>query len=259
MIFMTTVGDIYRAIDSFAPFSSQMDFDNAGLLAGDKETEVRTAILSLDITPDVVHEAARKKAQLVVSHHPVIFHPLRNLRPGSAPYLLAQYNIAAICAHTNLDMAPGGVNDSLAGRLNLKDAAPLVCDSHSGRPAALKCRTEREFLPRKFAEFVKSRLGCDGLFYADGRRKIDEVGLCSGSGAEYLYDAAASGCQAFVTGEAKHNELIDAKNLGITLVVAGHYYTENVVIGPLLNRLSESFPDVAFLRTEVFSCPEEYL
>lgn len=254
-----TVGAIYRAIDGFAPFSSQMDFDNAGLLAGDEGEEVRAVILSLDITPDVVREAVRRHAQLIVSHHPVIFHPLRCLRPGSAPYLLAQNGVAAICAHTNLDMAPGGVNDCLAAALGLLEPAPLVTDKRSGEPAALRCRTEREFQPRAFAEAVKSKLGCDGLFFADGGRKITRVGLCSGGGAEYLYDAAAAGCQAFVTGEAKHNQLIDAENLGVTLVVAGHYDTENVVIPPLRERLSKQFPDVAFLKTEAFRRPANYL
>lgn len=256
---MTTVGEIYQYIDRFAPFSTAMDFDNCGLQAGEEKAEVRTALLSLDITPDTVREASQKKAQLIVSHHPVIFHPLQALRTGTAPYLLAQYGIAAICAHTNLDLAPGGVNTCLAARLGLKEVCTLTVDTPSGRAAALYGKTEHPYSPREFAEFVKESLGCDGLFYADGGRQITSVGLCSGAGAEYAEDAAKSGCQAFVTGEAKHHELIGAENLGVTLVAAGHYYTEDVVIGPLGERLQKAFPEVRFLRSEKSHCPAKYL
>lgn len=256
---MSTVGEIYQYIDGFAPFSSAMDFDNAGLLAGDAGTKVRAALLSLDITPGVVREAARGQAQLIVSHHPVIFRPLKTLRPNTAPYLLAQCGVAAICAHTNLDMARGGVNDCLAARLALRNPVPVALDGPSGLRAAIAGESDREYGPREFAAFVKAALGCDGLFFASGGRKITRVGVCGGGGSEYLYDAAARGCQAFVTGEAKHHELIDAKNMGVTLVVAGHYFTEDVVIEPLRERLQKAFPDVAFRKAEAFSCPAEYL
>lgn len=256
---MTSVQDIYRYIDSFAPFRTQMDFDNCGLQAGDAEAEVRTVLLALDITPGVVREAARRSAELIVSHHPVIFNPLRSLPAGTAPYLLAQYGIAAVCAHTNLDLAPGGVNTCLAARLGLTDVETLAEDAASGLPAALFGRTERSFAPDVFAGFVKARLGCDGVFYTNGGRAVETVGLCSGAGSDFLRDAAARGCQAFVTGEAKHHEMIDAENLGITLIAAGHYYTEDVVIMPLLERLAGQFPGVSFLRAEESHCPVKCL
>ena len=256
---MTTVRDIYQDIDSFAPFRTQMNFDNCGLQAGDPDAEVRTALLSLDITPAVVREAADLGAQLVISHHPVIFNPLRSLMAGTAPYLLAEYGIAAICAHTNLDLAPGGVNTCLAGRLGLLDVKTLAEDDESGLPAALFGRTARSFEPREFAALVKSSLGCDGLFYADGGRTITTVGLCSGAGCDYLHAAAAGNCEAFVTGEAKHHEMIDAENLGVTLVSAGHYFTEDVVIGPLRERLGKRFPGTEFLRAKSSHCPVKCL
>ena len=252
---MTSVREIYRYIDSFAPFHTQMSFDNCGLQAGNADAEVHTALLALDITPGVVQEAAKRSAQLIVSHHPVIFNPLRSLMAGTAPYLLAQYGIAAICAHTNLDLAPGGVNTCLAARLGLTDIKTLAQDEASGLAAALFGRTEHSLSPAEFAGLVKKRLGCDGLFYTDGKKPVETVGLCSGAGSDYLRTAAERGCQAFVTGEAKHHEMIEAENLGITLVAAGHYFTEDVVIEPLRERLSGQFPQVAFLRAESSHCP----
>lgn len=256
---MTTVQDIFQYIDSFAPFQTQMSFDNCGLQAGDPQAEVHSVLLALDITPAVVEEAVQKNAQLIVSHHPVIFNPLRTLTADTVPYQLARHGIAAICAHTNLDLAPGGVNSCLAERLMLTDVRPLALDVPSGLAAALCGQATRSFSPSEFAAFVKKQLNCDGLFYTDGGRPIRKVGLCSGAGSEYLEDAAINGCQAFVTGEAKHHELLNAENFGITLVVAGHYFTEDVVIDPLMERLKKQFQDVIFQRAQASHCPAAYL
>ena len=117
---MNTVGEIYRFIDEIAPFHTAMDFDNVGLLVGDEKQAVDRALVALDITPAVVEEASACGAQLIVSHHPVIFTPLRRLTAGSPPFLLAQKGISAICAHTNLDLAAGGVNTCLGEALGMK-------------------------------------------------------------------------------------------------------------------------------------------
>jgi len=256
---MTTTGDIFQFIDGFAPFRTAMDFDNPGLLVGDENTEVTKSLLSLDITPEVVREASQLGAQLIISHHPVIFHPLKRLNTDSVPYLLASRSIAAICAHTNLDMAPGGVNDCLAGRLKLKNVRMLCENSPSGLPESLCGETDREYGPLEFAQFVKNALGCEGLRYVDGGRRVSLVGLCGGGGADYLYDAAQAGCQAFVTGECKHNILLDAESLGVTLVAAGHFETEDPVIPALIQRLAERFQDVSFVRSCETHGPVHYI
>lgn len=244
---MTTVRAIYEYLDSWAPFSTAMSFDNAGLLSGSGKEEVRCAVLALDITPAVVEEAASCGAQLIVSHHPVIFNPLRRLLPGSAPWLLAQNGIAAICAHTNLDLAPGGVNTCLAQRLGLSGIRTLSTDAPSGLPESLCGDLPAPMEPRAFALLVKEALGCEGVEYTEGGEPVRTVGLCSGAGGSYYpADPAAAGIQAFVTGEAHHHELLAARELGLTLVVAGHYHTEAVVLEPLRGRLAAAFPEVAF-------------
>lgn len=256
---MTTTGEIFRFIDGFAPFGTAMDFDNPGLLVGDEAAEVTAAVLSLDITPPVVREAAGLGAQLIVSHHPVIFHPIKRLSSDSVPYLLARCSIAAICAHTNLDMAPGGVNDCLAARLKLNHVKMLRENSACGLAEAIFGESNREYEPREFAEFVKNALRCEGLRYTDGGRKITLVGLCGGGGAEYLYDAARAGCQAFVTGECKHSLLLEAERLGITLVAAGHFETEDPVIPALMEKLQKRFQDVKFVKSKAMHGPVHYL
>lgn len=256
---MSTAHDIYSFIDGFAPFKTAMDFDNPGLLVGSGNTSVKTALFSLDITPDVIDEATLFGAQLIISHHPVIFTPLKKLTPGTAPFMLVKSGITAICAHTNLDMAPGGVNECLAARLKLKNVEPLTVSGNSGLPEALYGDTEQSYSPEEFANFVKLSLNCGGLSYTDGGNKINRAGLCGGGGADFVYSAAAHGCQAFVTGESKHNILVDACNLGMTFVDAGHFYTEDVVIVPLMDKLKKQFPDVNFVKSKRMQCPVKFV
>ena len=122
---MTTAGDIYREIDRIAPFSLAQDWDNSGFLCGDREAPVRRVMAALDATMDVVREAAQKDCQMILTHHPVIFHPLRSVTPQEVAYHAVRAGIAIVCAHTNLDAAYGGVNEVLARRLALAGLEPL--------------------------------------------------------------------------------------------------------------------------------------
>ena len=195
---MTTAGAIYDWIDKIAPFSTAMGFDNAGFLVGDRSAPVRRVLLALDITAEVAEEAARDGAQLVVSHHPVIF-TLRTLSAESPVYRLAGAGIAAICAHTNLDMAAWGVNTCLAGRIGLQDVHGMDSDPASGASPWFLGELPEPLMPQDFAKQVGTRLGCGGLRYVPGHRPVRTVGLCSGSGAEFLSAAQAAGADAFVT------------------------------------------------------------
>ncbi|MDD3260874.1 MAG: Nif3-like dinuclear metal center hexameric protein [Oscillospiraceae bacterium] len=255
---MTTTGEIYDYIDSFAPFASAMDFDNPGLLVGERTTSLQRILFALDITPDVVREGNKLAAQLIVSHHPVIFNPLKQLKKNSAPYLLAQYGIDAICAHTNLDMAAGGVNTALAACLQLQHVHTLA-EYQPELPEALMGDLTAALEPQAFAKQVKKQLACDGLRYTNGKRKVKTVGLCSGGGADLLYAAVDAGCEGFVTGESKHNLLLDAEQLQLTLVDAGHYATEVIVLDPLMKRISAQFPAVRCIKSQTMHSPAAYL
>ena len=154
---MVRICDIYNVIDQAAPFESALSFDNSGLLVGDPAAEVARALIALDITPAVVEEAASINAGLVISHHPVIFTPLKSLNSRAVPYLLAQKGIGALCCHTNLDISPVcGVNVALANRLGLKvirqeDVFGEDCILFSGE-------AEGSPSPLEFARLVRERL-----------------------------------------------------------------------------------------------------
>ena len=256
---MITAGDIHSYIDSFAPFRTAMDFDNPGLLVGDWKTPVTSVLLALDITEAVVKEAENAGCQLIVSHHPVIFHPIKSLGSNDVPYLLAKAGIAAICAHTNLDLAEGGVNSCLAEKLELKQLKPLKEYENTGLAEGLIGSLDQDLPPKEFAAFVMKKLGCGGLKYTSGRGRVKTVALCGGAGAYLLYDAASAGADAFVTADTKHHELLAADGLGLTLVDAGHFCTEDVVIEPLAEKLRRNFPEVNFQKSVVFTDPAKYL
>lgn len=254
---MTTVQEVFEFINGFAPFAEALDFDNPGLLAGDGAQEVETALLALDITAAVVEEAARKGAQLIVSHHPVIFAPLRKLKKNSVPWLLAQHDLSAICAHTNLDMASdSGVNVALSQALGMVHCRG-ICPHGSGFEAMVGELPEA-MKPDAFARHVKEALHCGGIRFVPGNRKVKTVGVCSGAGADYLEPALAEGADAFVTGEVKHHQFLLARELGATLIEGGHFHTETVVLPLFAQKLVEEFPKVHWLIAEANTAPEEF-
>lgn len=249
---MTTVYDIDRAIHSFAPFDTAMSFDNVGTLVGDRNAAVTKVLVALDVTKAVVEEAAAFGAELIVSHHPVIFSPLKRLTADSVPYLLAQKGIAVISAHTNYDLAPDGVNFCLAKSLTLTDVVPFQLDDKTGLALGLVGTLPGDGLsPASFAAFVKEKLHCGGVKYTQGSRPVKRVAVGCGAGSSMVFDAIGCGADGFVTGESKHHELLAALEGGITMVDAGHFNTENVAMEPLVVRLRALFPSVVFQKASL--------
>ncbi len=252
---MTLVRDILKKIDQMAPFSSAMSFDNSGLLVGNALQEVKKVLLALDITSEAVKKAKEIEAQLILSHHPVIFDPLKSLSSDHPVYHMAKWDIAAICAHTNLDVAEKGVNACLAQRLELKNVHSVL--EENGFPIVLQGDLETALTSEELAFYIKRKLGCQAVAYTEGKDKISSLALCSGAGADYVLEAHC-GAQGYLTGEVKHHQWIQAQERGITLLSAGHYATEVVVLQPLANELEKNFPDVEWVLLED-SAPEQYV
>lgn len=262
---MASVREIYDYLDGLAPFGLQMDFDNAGFLVGRGERAVTRILVALDVTGEVVDEAKDLGAELIVAHHPVIFSPVKSVTGGDPTgrklLALAENHIAAICAHTNLDAVAGGVNDALALRLGLTRIEQLHQDGVDadgapygiGRVGVL----EGERSLAEFAAFVKDRLVANGVRLVDGGRPVHKVAVGGGACADMMGDALARGCDTFVTSDVRYHEFLDAKALGLNLIDAGHYPTENVVCPVLADWLKKGFPQVEIHSSkrhrEVFS------
>ena len=255
---MAKVKDILKELESFAPLCLKMDFDNVGLLAGFSENEVDRIIVALDITDEVIEEAVGEKAQLIVSHHPLFFS-LKSVtdtdRTGKKLTALLKNGISAICMHTNLDAATGGVNDALAEAAGLRGTALLSEEAFDERGAPYSYgRVGTLGAPMKlgdYLEFLKRRLGAAGLRYHDAGRDVFKVATVGGSGGGDLKHAVRHGCDTFLTADIKYDVFLEAKELGLNIIDGDHFCTENVVTPVLERKLRELFPEVCTTLSKI--------
>ena len=248
---MTTVADILKFVETLAPRAMKMDWDNVGLLCGSKSTPVTKVLVALDPFENVCDEAAAWGAQLLVTHHPLIFRPVPHVTDetsvGRGLMTLIRSGICAVNAHTNLDQAPGGVNDVLATTLALVNVEVLnPCGvTESGESWGLLRMGEVPEQPLDaFLNRVKTLLGCEGLRYVNGGRPVRKVCVGGGSCADGMLEALAAGCDTFVTADIKYNQFRDAYDLGLNLIDAGHFHTENPVVPVLAEKIAAAFPEV---------------
>ncbi len=248
---MATVHDILSFLETLAPRSMKMDWDNVGLLCGSRKAEVSRILVALDPFEGVCQEAAAMGADLIVTHHPIIFQALKAITDetsiGRSIQLLCRENISAINAHTNLDCAPGGVNDRLASALGLTEIEvidPMGVDAEGRAWGLLRKGTAAEQPLADFLSTVKTALGCEGLRYVDGGKPVRKVAVGGGACASELMDAYRAGCDTFVTSDVKYNQFWDAKDLGLNLIDAGHFYTENPITACLAEKIAAYFPEV---------------
>ena len=247
---MTTVKDIFDYINTIAPPYMKESWDNVGLNCGRRDKEVKTILVALDPFQHVCQEAADIGADLLVTHHALLWNPgfiTDETQQGKNTLFLIERGIPCINAHTNLDLAPGGVNDTLAKVLGLTDVQvvdPKGTDPEGREYGLLRCGFVEEQPVETFLQHVKDVMGCPGLRYADGGKKVHKVCVGGGACGSELMDAYKAGCDTFVTSDVKYNQFWDAKDLGMTIIDAGHFHTENPVCAVLAKKLSENFPDV---------------
>ncbi len=245
------VKEIFEYLDKKAPVAYKMDFDNPGFLVGDSKWPVEKAVLALDITDEVIDEAIALGAGLIVSHHPLFFS-LKSVTDasstGARAVRMIENRIAGICMHTNLDAVHEGVNDALALKLGLCDIGAFEesgVDANGnfygiGRVGKLaKPMSMAEFLP-----VVKAALEGNGLRYHDSGKAVSRVAVGGGSCGNYLELAAQLGCDTFVTSDVKYDTFLDAKRMGMNIIDADHFCTENVVIPVLERWLKAEFPSL---------------
>ena len=247
---MTTVTDILKFIERFAPAYMKESWDNVGLLCGDPDQEVKKILLALDPFEHVCREAEAEGADLIVTHHPLIFQAPKSITTqtsvGRSILHLCRHGISAINAHTNLDCTPGGVNDVLAQVLELNNISvmqPNGTDEDGNPWGLLRAGIYESDLP-SFLTHVKSKLGTPVLRYADGGRPVSKVAVGGGACAGALVEAFLAGCDTFVTADVKYNQFWDAQDLGMNLIDAGHFYTENPVVSVLAQKIAVEFPEI---------------
>ena len=248
---MPTVREIEQALFELAPGEAAMEWDNVGHLLGDPDQAVERVLVALDITEGVADEAIASGCQLVVAHHPVMncrWTPVHNIRDdtfqGHLFLKLLRNNVSAICMHTNLDIAWGGVNDALAQRLELVDPGPL-CENGLGRVGEYP----ESVALADYVRFVCQALGFNGLRYADAGKPVRRVAVGGGACGEFEEDAIRAGCDTFVTADLSYHQFLDAAGKGINLIDAGHFPTEDPVCEKVITYLTDRFPELAVSKS----------
>ena len=258
---MTTVRQVYEAMQAIAPLELAESWDNPGLLV-DCGGAVHRVLTALDITPEVVEEAAAKQCEMIVSHHPVIFDPLKRLGPQDVPFQLVRAGISAVCMHTNLDAAEGGVNEVLAGIFGMRNWEPF----------ADGCGRVGEVDPIPVPELAQKAQGALGnrcnlpetgpavqVKYTDSGRPVRRLAVISGAGGSLFEEAIAMGADCLLTGEANHHHACDAARLGLSLIAAGHYATEFPVTAAVAERLRAACPELEVLVSTANRDPYTYI
>ena len=237
------IKDIYSFLDERYPFNLKCDFDNCGLLVGDKNAEVTKVVLSLDCVNDTIDFAIKNGANLIITHHPVIFGGIKSVTEETAVYKAIKNGISVISAHTNLDIAVGGVNDTLCEALGFKNIENYLCEDGF---IIRKAQLLRPMSAEELAHDAAKRLGANARF-TDSGKEIKTVAVCSGSGSDMLNDAINSGADAYISSEIKHNIFVEAAEKNFTVIDLGHFATEKVIVPKLCQVLAEAFTELEFI------------
>jgi len=251
-----TAGQILALLDEMAPPELKEDYDNVGLLAGHPERTVERVMVALDLTMGAVREAAEMGAQLIVTHHPILFRGRKNLREddpeGAAVCEMIRRGIGLIAAHTNFDNAPCGVNDALAAALGLDGVTPI---NRGLRIGTLGNGLTAEELGNR----VEEKLGGRARIYtARPEKRIEQVAVCGGAGGDFYEEALRAGAQAFVTGEINYHDALNAVADGLCVIEAGHYETEHIALKLLADGLQKRINAVQYNVTVSVSAYEPF-
>lgn len=257
---MPKVKDIAEYIESLAPKTLAEPWDNVGLMVGDMDSNVESVYVTLDVTSENIEEAVNCGADLIVSHHPLIFTSINRVIEqdvtGSIVRSLIKNDISVYSAHTNFDIADGGMNDILCDKLGLSGVRRFTeseCTDPFGKPLDQIGRVGILDTPIEMADFVdyvKNVLGCMDISYVGSESEIiSTAAVCSGSGGDLIYNAYNAGADVYVTSEIKHHEAQLALELGINLIDAGHFETENIICDFMEDYLLSRFDDISITKS----------
>jgi dinuclear metal center YbgI/SA1388 family protein len=247
---MTTVADILGFIETFAPTYMKEPWDNVGLNCGRMSKEVRKILVALDASTEACHEAAQIGADLLLTHHALVWKAgfvNDQTQWGRDMLFLIENGIACVNAHTNLDECPGGVNDELARLLGLENIEvinPRGVDANGDPWGLLHKGDVKEQTLEQFMELIKTRLGTPVLRYVNGGKPVRKVAVGGGACGTEFMDAVNAGCDTFVTADVKYNHFWDSRDNGMSIIDAGHFYTENPVVTVLAEKIRRAFPEI---------------
>lgn len=252
------VRDIENALERVAPLCLQDDFDNAGLQVGLESDDVTAVLTCLDVTEDIIDEAFVKGCSLIVSHHPLLFHPLKRVSDLSYQQRCVRTairkGISIYSAHTNLDNAPGGVNYRIAEKIGLQNLEWLEAKPGQNAGSGLIGTLLEPVPTEEFLGMLKSVFGVEALRHsATVHGQISKVALCGGAGSFLMGTAREKGADCFITGEAHYHDYFE--NEGMLVATLGHYESEKFTIDLLAEIIAKAYPELRIEKTQICTNP----
>ena len=249
---MTTVGDFCSYLEQFAPVHLAADWDNVGLLLGDRSASAAKVMTCLTVTDETVQEALSQQAELIITHHPFPFSPIKKISTdtwtGKQLWHLASAGISVYSPHTAFDSAREGINQQLAEGLHLTDIQSLepFSDVNDGKDESqlgagrVGCCEPTTLVD--LADRLKAFLGIQGLqMVGDESRPVDKVGIACGSAGDFVQSASRHGCDVFITGEARFHTSLEAFSLGLAMLLPGHFASERFAMDIMAEQLQQQF------------------
>lgn len=259
---MTTVSDIVNWMNAQAPLALSESWDNTGLLLGDPESGVSRIQTCLTLTPQSVEEAVQKGAELVIAHHPLPFKPVSRITTdnyvGKLLWRLATHHIAVYSPHTAWDSAEIGINAMIAARLGLQQVGPLVpctLEGLSQLGAGRIGKLASGLSMQQFCKLIKQVLPNCRLRGVDSGKTIDRIAIACGSGASLLAAGIKKHCDLFLTGEATFHQCLEAQAAGISMLLIGHFASEQFAMVELANRVLLEFGEIDCWASQTESDP----
>jgi dinuclear metal center YbgI/SA1388 family protein len=260
---MPKIKDISTCLEEFAPLSLQEGYDNAGLIVGDENMEVKGVLLCIDSTEEVVKEAKQKNCNLIIAHHPIVFKGLKRITTSHyverTVRTAIKNDIAIYASHTNLDNTFEGVNRKISSRLELNNLSilqPAERDGNTG--AGMIGDLDKALDEGEFLEYVRQKMDLKVIRHSPYlNKKIERVALCGGAGSFLIHQAAKSGADAYISGDIKYHEFFEA-NEEILILDIGHYESERFTSEIFHQVISDKFPNIALQFSEVDTNPINY-
>ena len=258
---MMLLSDIIKSIEDFAPKYIKEDFDNVGLMVGDKKRGISKILLALDCTNEVIEEAKINGVDLIITHHPLIFRKPSSITTdtlqGSKIMELIKHDIALYSAHTNLDSAENGMNETIAKLVGLKESKLIEVNFKDNKAGIGRIGLlEEEVSIERYAKKVMSSLGINHGRLVKGNETAKKIAIINGSGQDFIGKAVAMGADTIVTGDTTYHIASDYKEMGINIIDIGHFGSEWTVFLKVMENIYKDFKDVEVMESK--KCQDPY-
>lgn len=251
------VKDIIKEMEKLAPPFLKESYDNVGLMVGENNKEVKKVLLALDCTKEVIEEAKENKVDLIITHHPLIFRkPSRIVKEDLQGYKIIELiknDISLYSSHTNLDSVRGGINEEIVNILGFSNSKIIESserkgyeDCGIGRLVSL----DEEIDVEDLIKLVKEKLGITNLRAAIGKEKIKKIAIINGSGQDFFGSATRLGADCIITGDTSYHFVSDYKEMGLSILDAGHFGTEWIVFLKVMKKIEDKFKDIEFIHSK---------